>query len=297
MIARSASSLSAARHNVGRITGTGAASDLAEAIAHWDDAWQRDLKANERETRGSCSIRLAATSTAVAIRTTPIANRNQTTKSKTSSFLPSRTYLRMGPRDRSRAPWVWKTGTGRCIVLLGVGRATLPEAFSDFLHRAGLGLQHCFSLTLHGEPNMRLQSISVAALAAMVFLFPAATMAHAGLVMIVPNSQGYNGSWPVTVSHSHNSNFTGCLTLNKTVSGGSAASLVIGTQKYPSGSFLVVNHILVATITAQAYSQNAGLVFIAPASHGNIRKGVFEDVYGGSNFDSGALAFGMKDGC
>ena len=51
MIARSASSLSAARHNVGRITGTGAASDLAEAIAHWDDAWQRDLKANERETR------------------------------------------------------------------------------------------------------------------------------------------------------------------------------------------------------------------------------------------------------
>ena len=144
---------------------------------------------------------------------------------------------------------------------------------------------------------MRLQSVFVVALAAMVVLFPAATMAHTGLVMIVPNSQDYNGNWPVSVAHSHNSNFTGCLTLNKTASGGSAASLVIGSQRYPYGSFLVVNHILVATVTAQAYSQNAGLVFIAPARHGNIGKGVFEDVYGGSNFDSGALAFGVKGGC
>ena len=72
--------------------------------------------------------------------------------------------------------------------------------------------------------------------------------------------------------------------------------LFIGSRKY-DGSFLVINHTLVATITVQAYSQNAGLVFVGSASRGNIGQGVFEDVYGGSDFDSGALAFGMKDGC
>jgi hypothetical protein len=53
----------------------------------------------------------------------------------------------------------------------------------------------------------------------------------------------------------------------------------------------------VATIQAQAYSQNAGLVFIGHASLGNVGDGVFEDVYGGGDFDSGALTFGMKGGC
>jgi len=39
------------------------------------------------------------------------------------------------------------------------------------------------------------------------------------------------------------------------------------------------------------------LVFVASAGHGNIGKGAFEDVYGGEDFDSGALAFGTKGGC
>ena len=46
-----------------------------------------------------------------------------------------------------------------------------------------------------------------------------------------------------------------------------------------------------------ANGQNAGLVFIASAGHGNIGNGVFDDVYGGEAFDEGALAFGMKGGC
>ncbi|HLY00861.1 MAG TPA: hypothetical protein VKR56_00025 [Candidatus Cybelea sp.] len=117
------------------------------------------------------------------------------------------------------------------------------------------------------------------------------------LIMLVSGgaamARGYSGSWPVTVTHSQHSNGTYCLTL--TASG--SASLIIGSQKFSYGSFLVINHTLVATITAQAYSQNAGLVFIGSASRGNIGPGVFEDVYGGSDFDSGALAFGMKGGC
>jgi hypothetical protein len=53
----------------------------------------------------------------------------------------------------------------------------------------------------------------------------------------------------------------------------------------------------VATIQAQGYGQNAGLVFIGSASHGRIGPGVFDDVYGGEAFDEGALTFGMKGGC
>jgi hypothetical protein len=113
---------------------------------------------------------------------------------------------------------------------------------------------------------------------------------------VISDSAGYSGSYPVTVTGSQHSNGTYCLTLIQNASGKSA-TLVIGSHKFPYGSFLVANHTLVATITAQAYSQNAGLVFIGKADHGKIGAGVFEDVYGGSDFDSGALAFGAKGGC
>lgn len=116
-----------------------------------------------------------------------------------------------------------------------------------------------------------------------------------------PMTRGYTGSWPVTVTHSQHSNGTYCLTLTDNGSDGwphsGSASLIIGSQTFPGGSFQVINHTLVATITAQGYSQNAGLLFIAPAARGNIGRGVFEDVYGGGDFDSGALTFGMKGGC
>lgn len=112
---------------------------------------------------------------------------------------------------------------------------------------------------------------------------------------------GYGGSWPVTVTHSQHGNWTGCLTLADNGGYGwrhsGSASLVIGSSKFPYGSFQVINHILVATIEAQGYSQNAGLVFIAPVSRGGLGQGAYDEVYGGSEFDSGALAFGMKGGC
>lgn len=119
--------------------------------------------------------------------------------------------------------------------------------------------------------------------------------------VLAGESHRYTGSWPVTVSRSQHSDGTFCLTLNDSGSGGwphsGTASIVIGTKKYSDGSFQVINHTLIATIPVQAYSQNAGLVFIGSASRGNIGPGVFEDVYGGSDFDSGALAFGNKGGC
>jgi hypothetical protein len=128
-----------------------------------------------------------------------------------------------------------------------------------------------------------------------------AAMAHgfngSTMNMVVPASHSYSGAWPVTVTDSQHSNGTYCLTLTENGSNGGSASLVIGSQKFPYGSFLVINRTLVATIQAQGYGQNAGLMFIGSARRGKIGPGVFEDVYGGSDFDSGALAFGMKGGC
>jgi len=136
-----------------------------------------------------------------------------------------------------------------------------------------------------------LQSISIGIAATLAMAAPAAAA----------TSQGYTGSWPVTVSRSQHSNGTYCLTLTDGGSEGfrhsGFATLVIGSKKYTFGTFQVINRTLIATIEAQGYGQNAGLVFVASASHGNIGKGVFEDVYGGEDFDSGALAFGTRNGC
>jgi hypothetical protein len=141
--------------------------------------------------------------------------------------------------------------------------------------------------------------IPIAAVAAMAMIVSAgAAMAHGyngGPANIA--AQSYGGSWPVTVTHSQHSNGTYCLTLTEYGKNAGSASLVIGSQKFPYGTFQVFNHTLVATIQAQGYGQNAGLVFIGSANRGNIGTGVFDDVYGGEAFDEGALAFGMKGGC
>jgi hypothetical protein len=105
-------------------------------------------------------------------------------------------------------------------------------------------------------------------------------------------ARSYGGSWPVTVSGSQ-VNFTGCLTLT----GSGSASVTIGSQRYSDGSYFVVNNLLVATIPAQGYGQNAGLVFTGRAARNKLGLGVYEDVYGGGDFNSGALSFGTKGGC
>lgn len=114
--------------------------------------------------------------------------------------------------------------------------------------------------------------------------------------MVVPESQGYGGAWPVTVTRSQFHNGTGCLTLTGGVGGGSA-SLVLGGQTYQYGSFAIVNQLLMATIIKPSGSQNGALTFAAPAGRGRIGRGIFEDIQGGSSFDVGALTFGTKGAC
>jgi hypothetical protein len=137
---------------------------------------------------------------------------------------------------------------------------------------------------------------AAAAMAMVVSAGPAVAHGYNGDAMFVPESHDYSGSWPVTVTRSQFGNGTGCLTLTSNSSSGSA-SLVFGSKKYVYGSFVVVDHILMATIIEQLYGQNGALTFTASASRGHVGEGIYENIEGGSNFDFGALTFGMKNGC
>ena len=101
----------------------------------------------------------------------------------------------------------------------------------------------------------------------------------------------------MTVTHSQRSNGTYCLTLSENGRNEGAASLVMGSQRFPYGSFIVIHDILMATIQEPLYGQNGALTFTASANRGRIGQGIFENIEGGSNFDFGALTFGMKGGC
>jgi hypothetical protein len=147
-----------------------------------------------------------------------------------------------------------------------------------------------------------LQLIPIAAVVSMAMVISTGAAMARGyngntMDMIDPSAHSYNGSWPVTITHAQHGNSSGCLTLTESGSNGGSASLTLGSQKFPFGTFQVINHTLVATIQAQGYGQNAGLVFIGSARGRGIGPGVFDEVYGGSAFDEGALAFGMKGGC
>ncbi len=99
---------------------------------------------------------------------------------------------------------------------------------------------------------------AVASLATVVSGGPAAARGFSPL-------RDYSGNWPATVSHTKHSNGTYCLTLRQNSGNGGSASLVIGGQKFPYGTFQIFNGTLVATIEAEGYGQNAGLVFIGSA--------------------------------
>lgn len=137
------------------------------------------------------------------------------------------------------------------------------------------------------------------AVAIVTMALPGGAIAHgfSGTMMMAPDSRSYTGNWPVTISRAQAGNGTYCLTLTQGSKNSGSASLVEGSQKFSYGTFQVFNHALVATIEAQGYGQNAGMVFIGSASHGSIGPGVFDEVYGGEAFDEGALAFGKKGGC
>jgi hypothetical protein len=74
-----------------------------------------------------------------------------------------------------------------------------------------------------------------------------------------------------------------------------SAVLVPENSTYP-GQFQVIDGLLTVTIPAPAGSTLEFLLYTARASNGHISKGVYNLAYGGF-FDSGYLAFGVKNGC
>ncbi|MFY9739834.1 MAG: hypothetical protein WAK11_12415 [Candidatus Cybelea sp.] len=141
------------------------------------------------------------------------------------------------------------------------------------------------------------RNLLAAVAATALTLLAAPAMAHInGNSTFASASQSYSGSWPVTVTGSQFSNGTYCLTLTGNGTSGSA-SLVANGQRYHYGSFEVVNQMLMATIVKPSGSQNGALTFNASANRGRIGQGIFENIEGGSSFDFGALAFGMKGSC
>src|SRR5256885_13372173 len=112
----------------------------------------------------------------------------------------------------------------------------------------------------------------------------------------------YSGNWPLTVSHSQRADGTYCLTVKDDGSLRFPHSGFVSLQgpggNLPYGTFELIGHLFTVTVEQQGESgQNAGLAFVAHASNGSIGKGIYDQVYGGEEFDSGAVAFGAKGGC
>jgi hypothetical protein len=111
----------------------------------------------------------------------------------------------------------------------------------------------------------------------------------------------YSGNWPLTVSQSQHGNGTYCVTITDDGSfgwphSGLATLNLDGNQLF--GTFQLIDHDL--TITNEdpgGNGQNAGLVFVAHAANGAMTNGVYDEVYGGEEFDSGVLTVGKKGGC
>ena len=136
----------------------------------------------------------------------------------------------------------------------------------------------------------------------MKMLLPLATAASLTVWAGAATAVTYSGNWPLTVSHSQRSDGSYCLKLTDDGSLGwpHSGEAVLATPSDGDlyGTFQVIGHALVATIEQPGDSgQNAGLVFTGHASNGAVGKGIYDQVYGGEEFDSGKVAFGAKGGC
>lgn len=112
-------------------------------------------------------------------------------------------------------------------------------------------------------------------------------------------AQSYTGDWPATVTHSQRNNGKNCISLTDDGSYGfphSGGAVLNGQQNPYGGYFTVVNGLMTVTFT---YVSGEGdccdfAVFSAPASKGQIGKGVFN--YFGLT-DVGLTTFGKKNAC
>jgi hypothetical protein len=125
------------------------------------------------------------------------------------------------------------------------------------------------------------------------------------LLADVAAAASYSGNWPLTVTHSQRADGSDyCLTLSDDGllgwphSGGASLTGAKVGGNLPYGTFQVIDHQIVVTIEQPGGTgQNAGLVYAADARNGVLGKGFYNQVYGGTEFDSGVVVFGTKGGC
>jgi hypothetical protein len=130
-------------------------------------------------------------------------------------------------------------------------------------------------------------------------IFMAITLAAFALMSNAATAQSYTGNWPVNVKLPPHFAHTGCLSLVDTGTGGQhsgSASLsgpIVGNTPL-TGTFQVINHLLVATIQSGSDTgEVVYMLFIGPAADGDLSTGVYEE----PGFLSGALTFGTKGDC
>jgi hypothetical protein len=130
-------------------------------------------------------------------------------------------------------------------------------------------------------------------------IFLAIALVAFALMSNAAMAQSYSGNWPVNVTLPPHYAHTACLSLVDSGTGGQhsgSASLSgpIAGSTTLTGTFQVINHLLVATIqTGSDTGEVDYLLFIAPAADGDLGKGVYEV----PGFLAGALTFGTRGGC
>jgi hypothetical protein len=112
-------------------------------------------------------------------------------------------------------------------------------------------------------------------------------------------AQSYSGKWPATVTKSQRDNGKNCITLTDDGSYGfhhSGEAVLNGQNNGYPGYFTVVDGLITVTFTFPSGEGDCCnfAVFTAPASGGQIGKGVFN--YLGLT-DIGEVTFGKKDAC
>ena len=132
-----------------------------------------------------------------------------------------------------------------------------------------------------------------------MIIFMAITLVAFALMSNAAMAQSYSGDWPVNVALPPHFAHTACLSLVDSGTSGQhsgSASLsgpMVGSTTL-TGTFQVINHLLVATIQSGSDTgEVVYLLFIAPAADGDLSKGVYEE----PGFLSGAATFGAKGGC
>ena len=134
-----------------------------------------------------------------------------------------------------------------------------------------------------------------------IFMAMAMPIVALALTPSAAMAQSYSGNWPLKVTHSQHSNGKYCVTLTDDGSlgwphSGEASVTIGGTPLF--GTFQLIDGLLTVTFEDPGGTgQNAGLVFVGRAAKGNISKGVYDEVYGGEEFDSGVLLVGARNGC